>query len=511
MKKTIIDYFENTVEKFPGKVAVTDQERQITFKELQIIALNIGADLLKKSIKNRPVAIYMKQNVKVTAAMLGVLYTDNFYVVLDYDSPKERIEKILKTLNPCAVIYEKEEKETEDFLEQLKKTRDITPVKYQEKNTICENQKDKIYEIKKNMTLETPAYGLFTSGSTGDPKGVLVTHGNVISYMGWFTECFSIDEKTSFAAQTPLYFSMSVSDFFGSMFTGATYNMIPKEYFAFPAKLIGYINEKKANTIYWVPSAMGIFQGWDLFKYAKLNHIEKVLFAGEAMTMKYLNYWREHLPNAMYANLFGPTETTDICTYYKVDRDFKDTETLPIGGPCDNCQLIIINPDTETEAKNGEKGELYVKSPFVAKGYYKNPEKTKEAFVQNPLHKNYPDTVYKTGDLVYLNSHGELEYAGRKDHQIKHMGYRIELGEIENVLNTASKDIICVCVYNEKKDQLILVYQASNNLEGELTSISSIKLPVYMQPEKYEKVECLPVNQNGKLDRKAIKKLVTEN
>ena len=464
----------------------------------------MAVKLYDQGIRKSPVAIYMKPGVNVAVAMLSVLYTDNFYVVLDYDSPKERLNRILKTLQPAAIICDG----LSEWILKGEGQGKFSSVEF-EKNLqpINKEQQGKLKEMEREMTLESPAYGLFTSGSTGNPKGVLVSQGNVISYIKWFTSCFKIDETTEFGAQTPLYFSMSVSDFFGTMFKGGCYNMIPKEFFGFPAQLIDYMNQRKINTIYWVPSALGIIAKWDLFKYTQLEHMEKVMFAGEAMPVKYLNYWRLHLPNVKYANLFGPTETTDICTYYKVDREFEETDSLPIGVPCENCQLIIIDEDTGKEVTDGV-GQLYVKSPFVAKGYYRNLEKTKEAFVQNPLHNNYPDTVYKTGDLVQRNSEGELLYIGRIDFQIKHMGYRIEPGEIETVLNSVDEKIMTVCVYDSEKDQLVLVFEAGKDLTEELTQLASAKLPVYMRPERYEKVDCLPINQNGKIDRKAISNMV---
>ena len=501
MEKNIIDYFEKTVRKYPENIAVSDQYKEMTYRELKRNAEQLAWQL--REFTECPIAIYLERRVELTVAILAVLYSGNFYIVLDKDSPKDRIEKILNTAKPVAIIGKAEKNLAEGQL----LDENIRWIEFEEKFEHLEQEKiEKLAKKRADLCQETPAYGLFTSGSTGDPKGVLVTHGNVIAYIGWFTECFEIDEKTSFGSQTPLYFSMSVSDFYGSMFTGAAYHMIPKEYFAFPAKLVEYINEKKVNAIYWVPSAMGIVVKWDLFKYAKPLYMEKIMFAGETMPVKYLNYWRKYLENAVFANLFGPTETTDICTYYRVDREFQETESLPIGRACENCQLIIA--DKGVEVKKGQIGQLYVKSPFVAKGYYRNPEKTKEAFVQNPLHDDYIDIVYNTGDLVCENQEGLLEYKGRKDYQIKHMGYRIELGEIESVLNGSINDIMTVCIYDENKDKLILAYEAKGELEDQLRNISSMKLPVYMQPEEYKKLDCLPINANGKIDRKEIKKFI---
>lgn len=296
---------------------------------------------------------------------------------------------------------------------------------------------------------------------------------------------------------------MSITDVFTTMLTGATLYVIPKMYFSFPVKLLEYMNEKKINTIYWVPSALCIVANLGALKDAQLPYLEKVLFAGEVMPIKQLNMWIDKLPNCMYANLFGPTETTDICSYYVVDRKFKDDESLPIGKHCDNCNLIIIKEDG-TEAKLGEKGELLARGSFLASGYYGNEKKTKEVFIQNPLNNKYPEIVYKTGDIVQYNEKGELIYLSRKDYQIKHMGYRIELGEIERNIYGIEKVILCACIYNEIEQKINLFYQGDIN-EEEIAKEAENKLLPYMRPNKYIKLAKMPYNSNGKIDRKKLK------
>lgn len=187
-----------------------------------------------------------------------------------------------------------------------------------------------------------------------------------------------ISEKTIFGNQTPFYFSMSVTDIYATIRTGAQLHVIPKSYFSFPALLIRYLNERQVNTIYWVPSALSIVANLKVLDFMMAEHIEKVLFAGEVMPAKQLNYWRSKYPNALFANLFGPTETTDICTYYIVDREIKDTESVPIGIACDNCDSFVVTEDGRL-AGIGEEGELYARGSFLAMGYYNDPDKTAAA------------------------------------------------------------------------------------------------------------------------------------
>lgn len=500
MKKTIIEYFENTVKKYPDNIAVADIESSLTYKELSAGAKNIACRIAKENIRRKPIAILLKRGTDLPMAMISVLYSGNFYVVLDFESPMFRIEKILETLSPEMIIYGSEFSDSVNGLSE-----NIKKLNFEEAFAGNSYDEKVIEEIRGDASSTDPAYALFTSGSTGVPKGAILSNLNVISYIHWFTECFGINSNTVFGSQTSLYFSMSVSDFYGSMFTGAAYQIIPKTYFAFPAKLVSFMDERKINTIYWVPSALGIVAKFDLFKYCLPKNLKNVLFAGEVMPVKYLNYWRKYLPDLMYANLFGPTETTDICAYYKVNRDFEETQSLPIGIPCDNCRLFIIDSDGK-EISDNSPGELYVAGPFVAQGYYCNKEKTEEVFVQNPLHNNFPEVVYKTGDIVHRNRYGELEYVGRKDFQIKHLGYRIEPSEIETVLNTVKGIDLTVCVYDKESDNLLLAYESSKDMGEELNDAAQNLLPVYMRPAVFRRFDIFPKNANGKIDRKEILK-----
>ncbi|MCM1988748.1 amino acid adenylation domain-containing protein [Oceanirhabdus seepicola] len=501
MNKTILDFFDKTVSLYPQNIAVGDSDSEITYKALQEKARVIGTTIAEIGFIKNPIAILMKRNINVTAAMLGVLYSGNFYVVLDCDTPFERLAKIMDTLSPAAVIYESEFHEVVNRFEVELYKMDFEKIMKTQINS------ELLEKVRSQILSTDPAYSIFTSGSTGSPKGALLTHLNVISYIDWFITCFKIDEQTVFGSQTPLYFSMSVTDMFASFFTGSAYQMIPKEFFTFPVKLVEFMNERRINAIYWVPTALGIVTKFDLFKYCKPQYLEKVLFAGEVMPVKYLNYWKKYFPHLLYANLFGPTETTDICAYYIVNREFLETQTLPIGIPCSNCRLFVLD-EKAAEVPRGLEGELYASGPFIAKGYYNNKEKTAEAFVQNPLHNDYQEIVYKTGDLVRQNENGEFEYIGRKDFQIKHMGYRIETGEIEAAFGAVEGIELTICIYDSKNDKLILAYEGDEQITSVLKLNSEKSLPEYMRPHDYKAFEIFPKNPNGKIDRKQIKNII---
>ena len=337
--KNILEFFEHTVEKFPNKVGFTDENRCSTFSETMEKSKKIGTSLLQYG-NRKAVAILIDKNCNCIDSMLGTLYAGNFYVVVDVHSPKDRIMNILSSLDEPIILTDKSCLELANEV-----SSNETIVVYEDAiETTVDN--DGLDSVRSDMIDMDIAYILFTSGSTGMPKGTVISHRALISYINWVTEEFKFDDNTSFGSQTPLYFSMSVTDFYSTVKCGCTYNIIPKKYFSFPLNLVNYLNEKKVNTIYWVPTAISILSNWKVFDVAKPEYLKTVLFAGEVMPTKQLNYWIKSLDDDVtYANLFGPTETTDICTFYRVNREFADDESLPIGIHCDNCQVFIVNED----------------------------------------------------------------------------------------------------------------------------------------------------------------------
>lgn len=518
--KNVLEFLESSAKKYPQKIAIAGEESSLTYEELLALSRRIGAALCRRleaavEVKvcgeadnacggaedvdsltgggrsgRRAVAVLAGKTPEAVAAFMGVLYSGNFYVVLDVDIPAERAGVILDTLHPAAIVTDSAHEEKARELPNVDVILNIDEAAGEAE--ISGGDEDRLCQIRESMTDADPVYALFTSGSTGTPKGTVVTHANVIAYTEWFSKAFDIEGSTVFGSQTPFYFSMSVSDMYSTLRCGATLHIIPKAYFTFPVKLMEFLNEREVNTIYWVPSALGIVAGYDMFRYAQLPHMKKVLFAGEVMPTKWLNYWRRNLPDAVYANLFGPTETTDICTYYVVDREFRDDEPIPIGRACDNCDVFVVD------------GELYVRGAFVAKGYYGNPEKTREAFVQNPQNPDYPETVYRTGDLVRYNERGELVYVCRRDYQIKHMGYRIELGEVEAAAGAIEGLRSYACVYDEENDRLVFFYEGRRMDDSEIRGEFRKRVPKYMEPDRYVRLSVMPHNANGKIDRKKL-------
>lgn len=501
--KNILEYLEATALALPDKVGFSDEKRELTFAQMVNNARVLGTALSVYG-KRRPVAILIDRSCCCIEAMLGVLYAGDFYTVVDVHSPVDRIREIIGVLEAPVVLTD------ESCMEIARQVAEEDRIAIYEEMITGQSCEALLSAVRADMIDMDIAYILFTSGSTGVPKGTVISHRALISYINWVTAEFGFDENTVFGSQTPLYFSMSVTDLYSTVKCGCTYHIIPKPYFSFPVTLIDHMNARKINTVYWVPTAISILSNWKAFDVKKPQYLQKVLFAGEVMPTKQLNYWIRSLDsNILYANLFGPTETTDICTFYVLDRAFEDSESIPIGVPCDNCQVMIIKEDG-TEADPGEEGELYVRTSFMAEGYYNNPEKTAQAFVQNPLNKAYPERVYRTGDLVRRNDAGEILYISRKDFQIKRNGYRIELGEIEAAANSVDKVKSCACVYLKSCERLVLLYEGGPKDSAAVLSAVKAKVPGYMIPDQILRRKDMPKNANGKIDRKELTRELEE-
>ena len=496
--KNVLEHLENSSKRFPNKIAFSDGNNSITYSELVKKSKSVGSALCELGFRNKPVLICIEKSIELITTMFGIVYSGNFYVVLDVEMPVDRAKNIYETLNPVAIITMSDNNKFNTVL-----TKDCERFDY-EKNIDCEINNNKLNLIRERMIDTDPLYALFTSGSTGVPKGAVINHRNVISYAQWVTETFDINSDTIFGNQTPFYFSMSVTDIYSTIQNAATLYMIPKKLFTFPLKLLQFLNEHSINTIYWVPSALSLVANWKALDYITVSTLKKILFAGEVMPTRQLNIWIEHIPDAIYANLYGPTEVTDICTYYIVNRKFNDDESLPIGNPCNNCDVIILD-ENNREAEFGKKGELCVRGSFLAPGYFNNSEKTAQVFVQNPLNPYYPEMIYKTGDIVKYNEYGELIYLSRKDFQIKHMGYRIELGEIEVAVSVIDEIKISCCVYDDEKDKIVLVYEGKSIEKKLIMDRLKERLPQYMWPNKIINVKQMPHNANGKIDRAWLK------
>lgn len=505
MNKTVLDFFEKTVERSPEKTAIIDGENSYSFRYLKEKAYKIAEIIIDRlpAAICKPIVVLLPKSVHAVVSDIGILYSFHIFNNLDVKTPTVRLKNILTVMKPAAVITNDTYAGVINWQEFGMELINI--------DSLPENIPSGKEEIKKRWkrVIDTDPFCIInTSGSTGTPKGVVLNYRSFFDFMEWSNETFHFTGEEIIGALSPIVFDIYDFELCLMMFYGATIVLIDGSLAVFPARLLEVLQKRKVNFIFWVPTIMVNIANMDLLEKLPVPEIKTVWFAGEVFPTKQFNYWKKHLPQAVFANLYGPIEITLDCIYYIVDREFSDDEALPIGIPCNNTDILLLNEDNQC-CKEDEEGEICVRGTSLAMGYYNNPEKTKAAFVQNPLNTSYPELIYRTGDIASYGKDGLIHFKGRKDSLIKHQGYRIELGEIEHeIVNNLKLVPNCCVVYDKEKNAIVLFYEKNNISEIEIRKALGQSFPRYMIPTVYYEMEELPRNTNGKIDRLKLSKMV---
>ena len=509
MKINLIELFEETVKGYPQKVAVIDKDREITFSELQKKSLQLASTLIAQGIgQNKPVGVFLDKSIESVYADLGILYAGDFYMNLDIKTPAERIRNIIQLVEPAAII---------STSRQIKPIEGIVP---ETVKIVLLDEADEAVEVdaraivrRLSTIIDTdPSCIINTSGSTGTPKGVVLNHKSFFDFIEWAIDTFHFGDDLVMGSLSPIVFDIYSFELCMLMTKASTLVVLPAHLAAFPAKILEVLEQHKVNYLFWVPTIMVNIANMDLLSTFKLESLRTVWFAGEVFPTKKYNYWHHHLPQTTFANLYGPIEITLDCTYYIINKEIPDEEPLPIGYPCRNTDILVLDDEDRLVKDVNVEGELCVRGTSLAMGYYNNPEKTAAAFVQNPLNKAYPEVIYRTGDIVCYNDEGLIMFKGRKDNIVKHQGYRTDLGEIEHVIINTLKLVKNGCiVYNQAEKQITLFYEAPEEIPVPQFRMEIGKvLPKYMIPTVYHRLEQLQRNTNGKIDRLYYKKEVNK-
>lgn len=496
----VLDYLKESARKYPDKVAFADIDQSITYEGLYRKAQEIGSALASKISIGQPVPIFMEKSVDTICLFFGVVYAGGFYVLLDMKQPQTRLNHIMKTLESKMIVT------SQKYLDLLQKKKIESEIILLE-DLYGQINQEKLDIIASQHIDTMPLYTIFTSGSTGIPKGVCVSHRSVIDFIETFTKTFDIHENDVIGNQAPWDFDVSVKDIYSTIKTGATMQIIPRQYFSIPVKLLDFLCEREVTTIIWAVSAVCIISTLKGFEYKIPHKITKVMFSGEVMPMKQLRIWQSYLPDAMYVNLYGPTEITCNCAYHIMSEMDQD-DVIPIGKAFHNEKVFLLDEDNQEVTRPDVLGEICVSGTAVSLGYYNNPQQTKQAFCQNPLNSCYREIIYRTGDLGYYNQQGELCFASRKDFQIKHMGHRIELGEIEKAMQNVDAVQRACCLFENHK---IIAFYDGDIERRELTRALKRELPVFMIPNAFCQVHGFPLTKNGKIDREKLKSMIKED
>ncbi len=503
LQKNALEYLINSAERYPNKIAFADEKTEFTFFSLLAGAVKLGNEIFDITGKIRErVAILTDRTAISLLGCFATLAAGDCYVPIDDKMPEDRMADILSQIRPSVILYSEENSKQAKIASKLSEKYIIFQMESgitSEKTSDTDSIRAR---LKKVLDID-PAYMIFTSGSTGKPKGILISHRSLIDFTEWMSEISGVNENDILANQAPFYFDLSVKDIYQTLKTGCTTYILPKKYFMFPTMLVDTLNEKNVTSLFWATSAFRMTADSGVFEKKSLPNLKRAVLGGEALQAKHVNIWKKAAPQTQFINLYGPTEVTVDCTYHILERDYADGEPIPIGKACENKEVILLDDELKP-VKNGESGEICVRGMGLAIGYFADKDKTDAAFIQNPMNPDYPDRLYRTGDIAKYDENGDLIFLSRRDNQIKHMGYRIELGEIETALSGIEGVGDNICFFDEKEDAIVCCLITSLEL-SELTSKIKEKIPKYMLPSVWRVMKSLPQNANGKIDRVRLK------
>lgn len=494
--QNIIEKYEETCKSYKNKKAIIFKDENISYGNLLLRTKEIGSYLTNFVNNNEPVIVFMNKGIIAVESFLGVIYSGGCYSLVNPDFPRDRILQIRDILN-CRIILTTNE--TFELANDVFDNCNIIKIEDIEGKI----DEEKLNSIKNNKLDIDPVYINFTSGSTGIPKGVVVSNKSIIDFIDEFIKLFEINENDIVANQAPFDFDVSVKDIYSCIFTGASLLIVPKEYFSNPSLLLDYITDNGATTLIWAVSALCLITTFHGLDYKVPKDVNKVIFSGEVMPLKHLNMWMNKLKDAKFINVYGPTEITCNCTYHIIDRKREYIDSIPIGRSFKNEKVFLLDDNNNLVKKVNELGEICVSGTCLSLGYYNNPEQNTKYFCQNPLNEMYYERIYRTGDFAKYNENYELVFCGRKDYQIKHMGHRIELEGIDKELMKIDGVNRTCTIFDEEKSKLYGFYVGAIDSK-DLRQILTKHLPIYMIPNKLIQVEMFPLTKNGKIDRKKI-------
>jgi len=508
----------------PEAVAIVFKDQKLTYGELDAFSNQLARRLkLAGCRKGDRVALLVPKTPMAIVAIVGIYKADCVYVPLDPSNPAERLSKaFLSSMSRCvlgsiATVNEVRELLANDkvpvstvagWLDTTFAYKKVLGPEFSMSDIFDCSDQPLDYKNSENDT----AHILFTSGSTGTPKGVVITHANVIAFVEWARQYFRMDSSDRISGQVPLCFDLSIFDIFGTFAAGAELHLVPPEVNLLPHRLADWIRSSRLTQWFSVPSVLNYMAKFNVVKQQDFPHLKRVLWCGEVFPVPALRYWMQRLPGTQFTNLYGPTETTIASSYYTLPACPElDTAVIPIGTACAGEELLVLDKQLH-KVPAGVTGDLYIGGRGLSPGYWCDPDKTSEAFVQNPYSTDPLDRIYRTGDLARAGKDDLVYFAGREDTQIKSRGYRIELGEIESAFNTIKElrecAVVAIETSNFEGSSVCCAYvpcQENGITSAQLREKLSGIIPLYMLPSQWMPFKVLPKNANGKIDRGQLK------
>ncbi len=491
-------------DRWPTRPAIRAKGRTVTYAELDMAANRVATALTDMGVGHGDrVGLYLEKGHEAITAIYAIMRAGAAYVPLDPAAPLSRAALVAQNAEIAAIVGDA------DRVERLLRADGAGPDRGITCGTGVPPRGFRAWEELQQSSSDPPrqtavdtdlAYILYTSGSTGVPKGVMISHRNALSFIEWAYSEFALRPDDVLSNHAPLHFDLSTFDFFGAARSGAACAIVPRTTALFPPELARWIQTEEITVWYSAPSALSLLVSYGGLSDTTLELLRLVLFAGEVFPNKYLSALMHLAPQAKFYNLFGPTET-NVCSFYEVaEPPHPDDPPIPIGQACGGTECFVLDESGRKVDENNVEGELVVRGPIVAQGYWGQHGQTANGFVE-------PDT-YRTGDIVYWAKVGDarvLRFVGRRDHMVKTRGYRVELGEIEYVLNSHEdvKDAAAIAIPDELVGNKIVACCVTRDIDDvePLRAFCRERLPLYMVPSAYVLRAALPRNSNGKIDR----------
>lgn len=515
----------DSARKHPDKVAVVCEEKSVTYSVLDRQSDVLAQKLQQAGIrKGDRVGIMLAKSIEQIVSVFGILKSGAMYVPLDPSAPAGRIAYMIRhcgidclitTVRALNTLFSHPENEIAISTAILigndtnESPHETIAVKYLNLHFEALGKTSKIQSI--TMSDASPAYILHTSGSTGNPKGVAISHLNALTFVAMAADFFNVTAADRFGNHAPLHFDLSVFDIFVAVKCGATILLVPEMLSTFPVKLAEYIEKGQITVWNSVSSVLTMLADKGMLERRNFDTLRLVHFSGDIMPVKYLRLLKKHMGNASFYNIYGQTEANSSLCYPIHEIPDNDSWRIPVGTPFPNFEVFAMNEDQQIASRPGEEGELYVSSSTVALGYWSDGDMTREKFVPDPRYPFLEKVVYKTGDLVRIDESGNYMFSGRKDHMIKSRGYRIELEEIETVLSGHPEITAAVVIpvpdeiVGNRISAIITAMTGSFIAKDDLVRYCAARLPKYMIPEIMEFRDSLPMTSSGKIDRKKLR------
>ena len=503
MRANFLEYLEDTAARLPEKTAFYDDRESMTFAQLQQVSEKIGSCLTELTGPRHPVALLLDpRSIRNIPAMYGTLYAGCAYAPLDINMPPERLKLLLELMKPGAVIADEKGRRAYEGCGATE-----YPLADYGEAAAAETDREALNAVRKQASVFDPMSVLYTSGSTGIPKGSVQTHFSYIHWTEATIDIYGLTEDAVFGNQSPFFYANSVLDIITPVALGSTVYLLPAGVLTFPKKMIACLNEQHVTLLCMTPSSFISIVNSEVLSPGCLPELKWGIMSGESMPWEPLKVWMDATPAADWWHYYGSTEMFSVAVG-KVDPNHRSGERLPVGKPFPLVHILFMDENGE-EAKNGEPGEMFVSSPWIASNYHRDPERTASSWIDDPLNRGWRERFFRGGDIGYIRDDGQLMVIGRRDSQIKHMGYRMEIGEVEAALQKVPGLKEACVLFDSERDKLWCFYTGEPE-EKQITAALKEQLARYMLPDRYAHLPEMPHTASMKVDRGTLRAMFSD-